>query len=129
MTLKQFDVMVQNKLGELGRIAEMLAKKAVNIRGIATDFGQGRPMIHIITDDDATTRGVLQVAGVEFVEKEIIVVIMPDKPGELYKLTKRLERGGISIESLYFLGARTPIEEVAISVDDIEKAKKVLDYS
>lgn len=129
MTLKQFDVFVQNKPGELAHIAELLAKKAVNIRGISTDFGQGRPMIHVLTDDDATTRAALSAAGIEFAEKEVIVIAMPDKPGELHKLTKKLARGGVNIESLFILGAKTPIEEIAISVDRIEHAKDVLDYS
>ena len=129
MTLKQFDVLVQNKPGEVARIAELLAKKAINIRGISTDLGQGKPMIHILTDDDATTRAALSAAGAEFFEKDVIVVAMPDKPGELHKLTKKLARGGVNIESLFILGAKTPIEELAISVDRMEQAKDVLDYS
>ncbi|HSV42272.1 MAG TPA: hypothetical protein VLH13_02550 [Methanomassiliicoccales archaeon] len=129
MTLKQFDVFVQDKPGELARITEILAKKAVNIRGIATDFGQGKPVVHVITDDDVTTRTALTAAGQDFLEKEIIVVALQDKPGELHKLTKRLARGGVNIESLYILGAKTPIEEVAITVDKMGPAKELLDYS
>lgn len=129
MTLKQFDVPVLNKPGEVARIAEILARRAVNIRGIATDFGQGRPMVHIITDDDTSTRNALNAAGVDFAEKDIIVVALPDKPGELLKLTKKLARGGVNVESLFILGAKTPIEEIAISVDKMDQAKDVLDYS
>jgi hypothetical protein len=129
MTLKQFDVLVQNKPGEVARIAELLARKAINIRGISTDLGQGKPMIHILTDDDATTRAALLATGTEFVEKEVIVVAMPDKPGELHKLTKKLARGGVNIESLFIMGAKTPIEEIVISVDRMDQAKDVLDYS
>ena len=129
MTLKQFDILVENKPGEVARIAELLGKRSVNIRGIATDFGKGQPMIHVITDDDATTRSALTASGAQFTEKDIIVVAMADKPGELHKLTKRLARNGVNIESLFILGAKTTIEEVAISVDRMEQAKDVLDYS
>ena len=60
-------------------------------------------------------------------EKDIIVVAMADKPGELHKLTKKLARNGVNIESLFILGAKTAIEEVAISVDRMDQAKDVLD--
>ncbi|OPY34520.1 MAG: hypothetical protein A4E32_00249 [Methanomassiliicoccales archaeon PtaU1.Bin124] len=129
MTLKQFDVHIQDKIGEVARIAEVLAKKAVNIRGIATDLGQGNPVIHIITDDDASARSALNSAGIPFSEKEIIVMAVLDKPGELQKMTKKLARGGVNIESLFILGAQTPIEELAFSVDKMDKAKEILDYS
>ena len=129
MTLKQFDVHIQDKVGEVARIAEVLAKKAVNIRGIATDLGRDNPIIHIITDDDVSTRSALTGAGVEFSEKEIIVMAVLDKPGELQKMTKKLAKGGVNIESLFILGAKTPIEELAFSVDKMDKAKEILDYS
>ena len=129
MTLKQFDVQVQDKPGEVARIAEILAKKAVNIRGIATDLGKGEPVIHVITDDDASTRAALTGANIAFTEKEIIVMAVLDKPGELQKMTKKLARAGVNIESLFILGAKTPIEELAFSVDKMDKAKDVLDYS
>ncbi|QLH75032.1 MAG: hypothetical protein HPY73_05985 [Methanomassiliicoccales archaeon] len=129
MTLKQFDVFAQDKPGEIARITEIMAKKAVNIRGIATDLGHGKPVIHIITDDDATARSALKAAGIEFIEKDIIVMAVLDKPGELHKITKKLERGGVNIESMFILGARLPVEEVAMTVDKVEQAKEILDYS
>jgi len=129
MTLKQFDVIIQDKPGEIARITEIMAKKAVNIRGIATDLGKGRPLVHIITDDDVSAHNALKAAGAEFEEKEIIVMAILDKPGELNKVTKKLERGGVNIESLFILGADLPVETVAITVDKTSHAKQLLDYS
>lgn len=129
MTLKQFDVKVQDKPGEVARIAEVLGKRSVNIRAIATDLGGGSPVIHVITDDDATARNALESSGIEFEEKEIIVMAILDKPGELHKMTKKLAKNGVNIESMFMLGANAPIEELAFSVDKTEKAKEVLDYS
>jgi len=121
MTLKQFDISVENKPGEVARIAELLAKRAVNIRGIATDFGKGHPMIHVITDDDATTRSALTASGTEFMEKEIIVVtqryatIEEPTQGDLHTIgyglvSTQLELAGfevhklgIDLDSMYFI--------------------------
>ncbi len=129
MSYKQFDVYVQDRPGEVSRVVEALAHNAVNIRGIATDTGAGRPRVHIITDDDNSARSALKGAQLEFEEQEVIVVSMADKPGELAKITRKLARGGVNINSLFMLGPMTPLEEVAMTVDRLEAAKKLLDFS
>jgi hypothetical protein len=129
MTLKQFDVMVQDKPGEVAHVAEALAKGAVNIRGIATERGPKSPLLHIITDDDASTRKALTSAGFQFQEKDIFVVGVQNKPGELARIAKKLARGGVNIESLFILASGSAEEEVAIGVDKPAEAQKLLDYS
>ena len=129
MTLKQFDVTVQNKPGEVAHVAEALAKGAVNIRGIATERGPTNPLLHIITEDDASTRKTLTNAGFQFKEKDILVVSLQNKPGELAKIAKKLERGGVNIDSLFILVGTSPQTEIAIGVDKTAEAQKLLDYS
>jgi hypothetical protein len=129
MTIKQFDVMVQDKPGEVAHIAEALAKGAVNIKGIATERGPTSPMLHIITDDDASTRKALTNAGFQFKEKDIFVVGLQNKAGELAKIAKKLERGGINVDSLFILAGGSGQTEIAIGVDKPAEAMKILDYS
>jgi hypothetical protein len=126
MTLKQFEVYVQNRPGEVARIAEVLAKNAVNIRGISIDMAPSRPIIRVITDDENSARSALKSAGLEFAEREVLVVSLSDRPGELAKVTKKLARAGINIESLFILGSKTQTEEVAFGVDKLEKAQELL---
>jgi hypothetical protein len=126
MMMRQFEIYVQNRPGEVAWIAEILAKNSVNIRGISTDLGSNRPMIRVITDDENSARSALKNAGLEFSERDVLVVSLSDRPGELSKLTKKLARAGINIESIFILGARTPKEEIAIGVDQPEKAAEVL---
>jgi hypothetical protein len=129
MTLKQFDVMIQDKPGEVSHVAEALTKGAVNIRGIATEHGPTSPVLHIITDDDASTRKALTSNGFQFKEKDILVVGLQNKAGELAKITKRLERGGVNIDSLFILVSGSSQTEIAIGVDRLTEAQKLLDYS
>jgi hypothetical protein len=129
MTLKQFDVIVQDKPGEVAHITEALAKGSVNIRGIATERGPNNPMLHIITDDDASTRKSLSNAGFQFKEKDILVVGLQNKVGELAKIAKKLERGGVNIDSMFILVSTSPQTEIAIGVDKPAEAQKLLDYS
>lgn len=126
MTTKQFEVFVQDKPGEVARLAEVLAKNAVNIRGISTDLGNAQPVVHVITDDEASARRVLKANGIEFREKDVLVISMSDKPGELAKVTKKLARGGVNIESLFILGPKQSEVQVALGVDSWEKAQEML---
>ena len=124
--MRQFEVFVQNRPGEVARLAEVLAKNAVNVRGIATDLGGTPGIIRVITDDEASARRVLSGAGMEFRERDVLVLSLPDKPGELAKLTKKLARAGINIESMFILGPSTSEVQMAIGVDQREKAQNLL---
>lgn len=124
---QEFEVYVQNKPGDVAWIAEVLSKNSVNIRGISTDLGSSRPMVRVVTDDENSARSALKAAKLEFAEREIEVVALADRPGELAKVTKTLSKAGINIESLYILGSRGPtVEEIAITVDNVGRAKEVL---
>jgi hypothetical protein len=126
MTLKQFEVYVQNRPGEVARIAEVLAKNSVNIRGISIDMAPSKPIIRVITDDENSAKSALKSASLEFTEREVLVVSLSDRPGELAKVTKKLARAGINIESLFILGSKTNSEEVALGVDKLDKAQELL---
>ena len=125
MTL-EFEVYVQNKPGEVARVAEALGRNSVNIKGISTDLGSSKPMIRLVTDDESSARNALKGANLDFSEREVIIVGLPDRPGELAKVTKVLAKSGMNIESLYILGARSSVEQIALVVDHMERAKEVL---
>ncbi len=124
---QEFEVYVQNKPGDIAWIAEVLSRNSVNIRGISTDLGSSRPMVRVVTDDEASARSALRAAKLEFAEREIEVVPLSDRPGELAKVTKHLSKAGINIESMYILGnTGSSVEEIALTVSEPERAKEVL---
>ena len=124
--MRQFEVYVQNKPGEVARLAEVLAKNAVNVRGISTDLGGSPAIVRVITDDEASARKVLTSGGMEFKERDVLVLALSDKPGELAKMTKKLARAGINIESLFMLASKSTEVQMAIGVDQREKAQELL---
>lgn len=124
---QQFEIFVENKPGDMSRVTEALSRNSVNIRGISTDLGSPRPMIRVITDDDASTRSALRTAKMEFSERYIDVISLPDRPGELAKVAKVLSKAGINIESMYILGTHgNSVDEIAIATDNDARAKEVL---
>ena len=120
--MKEFKVYSDNKRGELARIAEALAQSSVNIEAISSENSHPDAFLRIVTNDVNTTKRALARAGYEYDEKNIIVLDLIDRPGELAKLAKRMTRAGVNIESIYLLEKA----KVALAVDDLKKAMKVI---
>jgi len=126
VTLKEFDVYVQNKPGELAKICEMLGNQGVNIKAIASERAPNRPMIKIVTDDETTTKSALARTGIVYDIRDVVAVKMPDRPGELGKVARRLARAMVNVDSIYILNKENGMTEIAFTVDDVKKAEGAL---
>lgn len=124
--MKEFDVFVQDKPGELAKVCELLGKNGVNIKGIASERNNAQPLIRIVTDDEATAKSTLNRAGIKYDLKDVVSVKMQDKPGELGKVARRLARARVNVDSIYILGKDGGHTEMALTVDNSKKAEDAL---
>jgi len=121
---RQFNIYIEDKVGELARVTEVLAKSAVNIRGLATDkLGRG-PSVKIITDDEASTRKALSRAGFDYEESEVVVVDLIDRPGEIAKIARQVARNGKNISSVFLIGKKDTPASLAFVTQDLKNVKK-----
>jgi hypothetical protein len=125
--VKQFNVFVDDKIGELARVTEALAANAINIRGLATDKLGLRPAVKVVTDDELSTRKALSRAGLEFEESEVVIVGLIDRPGEVAKIARRAAKAGINISSVFLIGKKDTPAALALVADDPTKARKALE--
>jgi len=124
--MKEFDVYVQDKPGELARICETLGTQGVNIKAIASERHHQRPMIRIVTDDEATAKSALTRTGVSFDLKDVITLKIMDRPGELGKVARKLAREMVNVDSIYIIGKESGTTEMAMTVDNIRRATNAL---
>ncbi len=124
--MKEFRVFVADRPGELARVTEALSTAAVNIRAIASESKHDASFLRIVTGDVTTTEKALQNAGLKYELNEILSLELLDRPGELAKVSRRLARGGINVHSIYILGSKNGRTEIALVVDDLERAKATL---
>ncbi len=124
--MKEFRVFVADRPGELARVTEALSAAAVNIRAIASESKKDASFLRIVTSDVATTEKALTNAGMKYELNEILNLELLDRPGELAKVSRRLARGAIDVHSIYILGSKNGRTEIALVVDDMEKAKAAL---
>jgi len=120
--MEEFTILVENKPGSLARVSEILAKSAVNIEAITAEGTRKDGTIKVITNDSNTTKSALEKARIPFTVKEILIVKVINRPGELAKLTRKIANGRINIESIYMISN----EKFAVRVDDMGKARTVL---
>jgi hypothetical protein len=123
---RRFVVELENRPGELAHLARALAARAINITHIAAG-GAGRTAFACLeTDAPDLTDKVLSGMGYEFLAGQTLVVEIEDEPGALARLTAELADAGINIEGVMTASHCRGLVDIAITVDDLEKAQAVL---
>ncbi len=113
--------------GELARITNALSLAGVNVKSIAALALGNQGLISILPDDIEAARGALRDANIRFDEKELVTVLLENRAGEVTGVAAKLAEAGLNLDALYVVGLAGDMVELAISVDDVKKAKKILE--
>ncbi len=103
-----------------------MAANAVNIKAITSEIGNTPPFYRVVTNDVNTTRKALETSGLAYDENEILAAELIDRPGELAKVARRLTRGNVNVTSIYILGSTNGKTQIAMTVDNLPRAKQLL---
>lgn len=125
--MRDFAIHLTHRPGELARITHALARAQINIKSVAGMTVGSQGLIRIIADDVEAARKALQEGHIPFEESEVITVLLENKAGELEDLAAKLGNNGINLNALYVVGLEGDLVELALSVDDVKKAKKILE--
>ena len=119
----QVNVFARNQPGRLERLTQVLMEENVNIRAItiagAEDFG----VVKLLVDDPQRAHRALQREGFSTYLKEVIAVIMDDRPGGLHRVCRALGERGVNIEDAY--GFVVQDRRIAVLVVEVEKIPEV----
>jgi hypothetical protein len=127
--MKEITVVAKNDVGSLAAVAEALGSVGVNIEAISAYAQNDEAIFRILTNDVTTALKTLsKIPNIRVSESEVIVLRMPNKPGELGKVTRKLANSAVNLESVYIVSKENNYTEVAIkpSNNDLEKAKTIL---
>lgn len=109
--------------GVLARIGEATGKAGVNIEGISAFTGQGKGVIHLLVDDPEAAAKALTEGGFDVrAMRDVVVIDVTDKPGEMGELCRRMAEAGINIEQSYIATGN----RLVLVVDDAEAARTLL---
>lgn len=127
MMIKQVSVFLENKVGRLENILEVLYQYDINLRSISvaetTDYG----IIRLILDKPELAIEKLKEAGFMVKETRVLALEISDITGSMLSVIKELSANDISVEYTY---SSLPLHGnnviIIIRVDDNEKAIEVL---
>lgn len=122
----EFRVRIANEPGNLWRVCNALHKSGINIRTIAGIAGQD--ILAIVTDQEDATRKIFNMIGLDFEEFDLIILRVTNMPGEIAFYAKKLADAGVNIDSVYMVGEANGKGEMALAVDDAERAGQVLGF-
>ncbi len=125
--VKQLTVWVDSRPGELGRIGKALGDAKVNITGFVCYSGTAESPIRLQVASPSKAKKVLAGLGVRVSEEEILRLTLPDKPGILGEVGRRLGQANINVEYAFGTVAKGGRKaDVALMVSDLAGAIKAL---
>ena len=124
---KQLNIQVANERGALASLCSELAKVAVNINGFSVPDQPGKGSVRILASPVETAKKVLEKLGHRFQEETVLTVHLPDRPGSLGKVTRKLAEKGIDILYAYGTIVRGSGRAVVVmGVSDPEAASEIV---
>lgn len=121
-------VLLDDKPGTVAAVAEALGKAGVNIDALAgMPTGGGKGDIRVVVTDAEKAKSALEAAGHKVDRsRDVLVVDLADKPGELARTARALANAGINLDSIYLIGQSGGSKKIAFGVPDVAKAKAAL---
>jgi hypothetical protein len=123
----QISVFVQNKPGRIERVTEILTGAKVNIRAFTVMGTYEYGVMKFLVDKPETALEALKSQGISAQKREILAVLMDDRPGGLHRVARVFGQRKINVEDAY--GFVIEDKKRAVLVVDVEKigeAEKIL---
>jgi hypothetical protein len=123
----QIAIFAENKPGRLERVSRILAEAKVNIRAITISTAGTFGIIKLLVDDPQLAHAALTGEGVSAFLREIVAIVMEDRPGGLTEVTQVLSWAGINLEDAYGFVIKDKKRAVlVVEVDRIPEAVGLL---
>ncbi len=121
--MTEFSVRIANRPGQLAELARRLAEAGLNIQALTTYVSGDDSVVRLMVDDEDTARRVLTEIDVAFEEQTVLATVIPNEPGALATMTRRLANAGVNIEAMYLLHSSGDGLRFALAVDDHDRAR------
>jgi hypothetical protein len=126
MRVEQISVLLRNEPGVLSKILESISNGNINILGLTINETAAFGELRLVVSDTQKTKVILEKIYVSYYVVKIIVISLPDKPGELMKIAKLLSDNDINIDYMYTLSAVRNSAFIAIKSWDMPATEEIL---
>jgi hypothetical protein len=126
MPAQQFVVKLPNEPGALADLLDLMANKGLDLRSIGASAIGPQGMAVLVLNDAVAAREILDAGEYTFIEAEALVTSAPDQNSAVAGIVRRLADAGVNLQGLAVLGWHQGKAELALSVDNPDKARRVL---
>lgn len=127
MIIKQLSVILENKVGRLADVAEILAENGINMRALTLAEAVNHGILRIIVNEPDKAEKLLKENNMTLSVSNVLSICIDDKPGGLSNILKILADNDINIKYLYvFIDNKKAYATIRVKKDDIEKTSKIL---
>lgn len=124
--VRQITAWVENQPGQLMRVSGAMAEAKISITAVSAYPAGAEAAIRLLVSDPVKARKVLQERGIRVTEEEVLLLTIPDKQGQLAKITGRLADAGINVDFVYATAPEKGKENIVLGVSDVTGAAKAL---
>jgi hypothetical protein len=124
--MRDLVIHVTHRPGELARVSNALSRTGVNLKSVAGMGFGNQGLLRVLPDDVEAARRALEESNIPFEESELATVLMENQAGQLAEAASKLANAGLNIHAVYVVGLDGDLVELAFAVDDVKKAKKLL---
>ena len=126
MFAKQLTVFIENRLGRLSQVLDVLRENEVNILSMSladtTEFG----LLRLIVDDAAKGKDKLTENGFSALLSDVSIIQIPHRVGSLQSLLKTIDDNRVNIEYMYGLSIESDEAYVVLKASDTQKIDEIL---
>jgi hypothetical protein len=129
--LTEVVVELEDRIGALADLGELLGEEGVNIRALAVvRVAEARALAHLIVEPaDVAVRVLREHDVIPERVREVLSVTLEDEPGALGRYCRRLADASINLEAVYLAGERDGSKQLVLAVSDLQAARQVRDQS
>ena len=125
--MKRIIVTVENEVGVLADITQVLAREDINLASINTEGRGDSGLVILTTEECDRALHALMNAGYRAVTDDALIIKLRDEPGALAKVAARFRDAAVNIQSLHLLNRHGDYATVVLTADDRAKAEALLD--
>jgi ACT domain-containing protein len=126
MKIEQISIFLENRIGRLGEVTNILAKANIDIKALSladtSEFG----ILRLIVDKTDQAQSVLKENGVTVGRTQVVGVEVSHSPGGLNAILHLLQSKGLNVEYMYGFPYRPKEAIMIFRFDRTELALEVL---
>jgi hypothetical protein len=123
---RQLTVSIENRPGTLASVGSALGHAKVNIIAFLSGASGAEGYVQLVVDDVKKAESALEDAGFSYSEQDVLHIEVPNKPGAIGELARKLATKNINITSGYATTVKVSSKaSVVLGVSDLDEAARL----